>query len=115
MTMRELSQLRYLRREIEREREELAGRVRERPASAAHAAETAETCGRIAVRLEQHIAERDRLEAYIAAVPDSLTRQAFILRFSEGLSWRAVAYRIGGGNTVGSVKMLVRRYLKQHP
>jgi len=114
MTMRELSQLRYLRREIEREREELAGRVRERPASAAHAAETAETCGRIAVRLEQHIAERDRLEAYIAAVPDSLTRQALVLRFSDGLSWRAVAYRIGGGNTADGIRMQCVRYLQRN-
>lgn len=114
MTMRELSQLRYLRREIEREREELAGRARERPVSSYHAAETAETCGRIAVRLEQHIAERDRLETYIAAIDDSLTRQAFVLRFSDGLSWRAVAYRIGGGNTADGIRMQCVRYLRKN-
>ena len=114
MTMRELSQLRHLRREIEREREQLAGLVRERPISAAHAAETAEQCRRIAVRLEQHIAERDRLEAYIAAIPDSLTRQAFLLRFVDGLSWQAVACWIGGGNTADGIRMQCFRYLRRN-
>lgn len=87
MTMRELSQLRYLRREVEREH----GKMRER-----------------------HTAEIARLEAYITAVDDSLTRQAFVLRFSEGLSWRAVAYRIGGGNTADGIRMLCVRYLRKN-
>lgn len=97
MTLRELNQLWYLRREIELDRERLAVLVRERPSSAAQMEE-------IAAKMEQHIAERDRLEAYIAAVGDSLTRQAFTLRFMDGLSWRAVAYRIGGGNTADEIR-----------
>ena len=111
MTLRELNQLRYLRQELPADRRRLAALVRERPDNPA---ETAEICGRIAERMKRCSAEIARLEAYITAIDDSLTRQAFVLRFSDGLSWRAVAYRIGGGNTVGSVKMLVRRYLKQH-
>lgn len=112
MTLHELNQLRYLRRELPADRRRLTALVRERPDTPA---ETAEICGRIAERMKRCAVEIARLEAYITAIDDSLTRQAFILRFIDGLSWRAVAYRIGGGNTVGSVKMLVRRYLKQHP
>lgn len=113
MTMRELSQLRYLRREIELEREQLAGLVRERPVSAVHVAETAEKCRRLAARMEQHIAERDRLETYIAVIEDSLTRQAFVLRFVDGLSWQAVAYRIGGGNTADGIRKRCQRYVQK--
>lgn len=114
MTIHELSQLRHLRREIDFEREQLSGLVRERPISAAHVAETAEKCRRLAERMEQHIAERDRLEAYITGINDSLTRQAFILRFSDGLSWRAVACRIGGGNTADGIRMQCCRYLRKN-
>lgn len=113
MTLRELSQLRYLRREVDLDRERLAGLVRERPASAAHASEIAEKCGQIVVKMEQRIAERDRLEAYIAAIDDSLTRQAFKLRFMDGLSWRAVAYRIGGGNTADGIRKRCQRYVRR--
>lgn len=112
MTLHELNQLRYLRQELPTDRRRLAALVRERPDNPV---EMAEICGRIVLRMKRCSAEIDRLEAYIAAIDDSLTRQAFVLRFTDGLSWQAVAYRIGGGNTVGSVKMLVRRYLKQHP
>jgi len=112
MTLHELNQLRYLRQELPADRRRLTALVRKCPDNPA---ETAEICGRIAERMKRCAVEIVRLEAYITAIDDSLTRQAFVLRFSDGLSWRAVAYRIGGGNTVGSVKMLVRRYLKQHP
>lgn len=112
MTLHELNQLRYLRQELSTDRRRLAALVKERPDNPA---EMAEICGRIAERMKRCSAEIERLEAYIAAIDDSLTRQAFVLRFTDGLSWQAVAYRIGGGNTVGSVKMLVWRYLKRHP
>lgn len=56
--------------------------------------------------------EQLRLEEYIASVPDSLTRQIFTLRFIECLSWAKVAARIGGGNTDTAVRLRVYRYLK---
>lgn len=57
------------------------------------------------------LTERNRLERYIADVPDSLTRQIMTLRFINGLSWWQVAYSIGGNNTGDSVRMNVKRYL----
>ncbi len=55
--------------------------------------------------------ERARLERYIAAITDSLTRQVFIERFVNGKTWQGVADAIGG-NTEYSVKKLCYRYLK---
>ena len=57
------------------------------------------------------LTERNRLERYIANVPDSLTRQIMTLRFINGLGWWQVAYSIGGNNTGDSVRMNVKRYL----
>lgn len=49
------------------------------------------------------------LEGYIAGIEDSLTRQIFLLRYVEGLSWQQVAARVNGSEA--SVKMAVKRYL----
>lgn len=65
----------------------------------------------IAAKQQQCIHERNRLERYIADIPDSLTRQIFTLRFINGLTWYQVAMYIGGGNTEASVKMTCYRYL----
>ena len=58
------------------------------------------------------LTERNRLERYIANVPDSLTRQIMTLRFINGHGWWQVAYSIGGNNTGDSVRMNVKRYLE---
>ena len=57
--------------------------------------------------------ERNRLERYIADIPDSLTRQIFALRFINGLSWVHIALDVGGGNTEEGVRKRVYRYLEQ--
>ncbi len=67
----------------------------------------------ITAKQQQCIYERSRLERYINGIQDSLTRQIFTLRFINGLSWRQVADHIGGGNTEDSVKKTCYRYLKQ--
>ena len=67
----------------------------------------------IAAKQIQRIHERQRLERYIAGVPDSLTRSIFQLRFSNGLPWSQVAASIGGGNTTESVKKRCYRYLNE--
>lgn len=62
---------------------------------------------------EKRVVEQQRLERYIASVDDSLTRQVMELRFSAQLSWNAVAARIPG-SSVGSLKMMLGRYLERH-
>lgn len=84
MTLKELSQLYYLNREIEM----------------------------LNNRLEQCNIELARLNDYIAGCPDSLTRQILSYRFIDGLSWDQVAAHIGG-ITPAAAKMTVYRYIRE--
>ena len=131
MTLRELSQLYYLNREIERDKRELE-RLKWKSVSPRvqrmtgmphgnghenimemHIAAIADLEGIIRAKMTQCIYERNRLERYIADIPDSLTRQIFALRFINGMSWVQVAMHVGGSNTEDSVKKTCYRYLEK--
>ncbi len=131
MTLKELSQLYYLTREIEadqkrlEELERLAGspsisNLTGMPHAPSRndskvermAAEIVDLQAIIAARQIQCIHERARLERWISEIPDSLTRQIFTLRFAECMSWTEVSVHIGGGNTDEGVRKRVYRYLK---
>lgn len=131
MTVKELSQLYWLNREIEADQARLAelenkvlslsspklSAVSGTKSNAKstkierYVAEIVDLEAIIAAKQLQCIHERNRLERWIVAVPDSLLRQIFTLRFINGLSWLQVAMHIGGGNTEAGVKMLCYRYL----
>lgn len=133
MTLQELSQLYYLNREIERDKkrlEELRAqscslsgvKMSETPPSRAsfsgssierYIAEIVDLEAIISAKLTQCLHERNRLERYIADIPDSLTRQIFTLRFINGLTWLQVAYSLGGNNTADSVRMICHRYIRR--
>lgn len=70
----------------------------------------AERC--IADKQVRYIREWAKLEQYIAAIPDSLTRQILTLRFVDGESWGRIAFEMGGNNTAESVRTRVYRCLK---
>ncbi len=131
MTLKELSQLYYLNREIERDQERLE-KLRARvsapgspnydgmPKSPSfenrlerYIAEMVDLEAIIQAKITQCLHERNRLERYISEIPDSLTRQIFQLRFINGLTWVQIAFSVGGGNTEGSVKMICYRYIKK--
>lgn len=130
MTLKELSQLYHLNREIEmdiRRLQELESRVgpgvqvitgMPRGTGVADkvgdcAAEIADLRGIIEAKQRQCLYERNRLERYISCIGDSLLRQIFTYRFVNGLPWSQVAAYVGGGNTEGNVRMLCYRYLRQ--
>ena len=131
MTLKELSQLYYLNREIERDQERLE-QLRARvsapgspnydgmPKSPSfenrlerYIAEMVDLEAIIQAKITQCLHERNRLERYIAEIPDSLTRQIFQLLFINGLTWVQIAFSVGGGNTEGSVKMICYRYINK--
>lgn len=131
MNLHDLSQLYWLRREIKLDEErlrELESRAYNAPGSGAagggrqpessrterYALELAAIHATVAAKQAQCVAERQRLETYIAGIDDSLTRQIYTLRFVDGLTWEQVAARIGGGNTADSVRMACYRYLRAH-
>jgi len=64
-------------------------------------------------RLDELMEKREELEEYIATVPDSMIRMILTLRYVNGLSWSQVAAHIGGGNTADSVRMMHNRFLQE--
>ena len=131
MTLKELSQLYYLNREIERDQERLeqlrtsvsapgAPNYDGMPKSPSfenrlerYIAEIVDLEAIIQAKITQCLHERNRLERYIAEIPDSLTRQIFQLRFINGLTWVQIAFSVGGGSTEEGVRKRVYRHLEQ--
>lgn len=128
MTLKELSQLYYLKREIEIDRQRLAElrleaqspsspNITGMPKGTSTESTLERKCERV-LRLDAIISakiarcerEMERLENYIADIPDSLTRQIFTLRFIRGYTWQQVANRCGGYNTANTVKKRCYRY-----
>lgn len=77
---------------------------------------------RKAKRLERQLKRRlDELmdlttEAYkyIDGIEDSITRQAIMLKYVNGLSWTQTAAHIGGGNTAEGLRKRVQRFFKEN-
>lgn len=128
MTLKELSQLYYLKREIEMDQRRLRElEVKALPGAQVitgvphdsgvadivgrYAAEIADLRGIIEAKHQQCLYERSRLERYIADIDDSLLRQIFTYRFVNGLPWFQVAESVGGKNSAEGVKKRVIRYL----
>ena len=53
---------------------------------------------------------RDEAVEYIYSIPDSLTRQIIYYRCVSLMSWRRVAYEVGGYNTEESVRKIYDRF-----
>jgi hypothetical protein len=130
VTIKELSQLYYLNREIERDKARLdelyakatsaaptvtgmprASGVTDRVSK--YAAEIADLKGIIDANVQRCFYELNRLNRYTNGISDSLTRTIFQLRFVSGLSWDQVSACVGGRNTPESVRKRVMRYLKK--
>lgn len=131
MTLKELSQLYHLNKEITKDQERLdALRHKSFPLGSKltgmpgggnfvqsvidkNTVEVIDLEGIIEAKVKQCLHERNRLERYISDISDSLTRQIFTLRFINGMSWVQVAHHIGGGNTEDGVKKICYRYINK--
>lgn len=132
MTVKELSQLYYLNREIEdcqRKLEELemqrgigspdmdgmphAKGVKESQVEQL-AAEIVDLKAIIHAKRIECIHERNRLERLIISIPDSLVRQIFEYRFADCMGWAEVARRVGGATVMdeSTVRKICYRYLE---
>ena len=131
MTLKELSQLYYLKREIEDLKDKISKledkatdtsvKITGMPRGAGAGdkigravAELDYYKAKLTNRLEQCYIEVIRLDDYISACPDSLTRQILTYRFVNGLSWNQVAAHIGHTVTVWSVKDTAYRYIRNN-
>lgn len=124
-----LSQLRYLKGEIDDLSQRIAelelmaqggaGRVTGMPRGGRRADRVAECAVKIAdlrhkmdERRLDCMEELARLYEFIDDIPDSLTRQIFMLRYIDGLSWQQIAFRVGEGDEQYP-RRVHNRYLKQ--
>ena len=114
MTELELAQLPLLSREIEQVQARLQGPYLD-PAAYCQSVRrvVAEHRAWMEELLEQRIAERDRLEGYIAAIEDEQTRLVFAYRFAASMPWKAVAARLGGSLTAAECSKIAGRHLEQ--
>ena len=112
MTLKELSQLYYLRKELDalkRRRRALRSSADALPGwnpdgvtRASGGASRVETVASLLADIDAMIQEQERrclrerrrLEKYIAGIEDSQTRTIFALRFIEGLNWNQIADQI---------------------
>ena len=127
MTIRDFSQLLYLRKEImvEQERlEELERAVEMKQISFpnipdihlqsvdSETLDEIEHCKQLIERcMKKSIQEYKKLILYISKMDDSIIRQIIFLRFIQGHTWVQVAAEIGGGNSPDGIRMMVKRYL----
>ncbi len=129
MTKNELEQIYYLNRELkmwERELAELKAQslVRSPQLSAVRSQNISDKVGDRAQKkadLEAFIkAKKDELQdardkalRYIADIPDSLTRMIIYYHCVSLMSWRRVAYEVGGANTEESVRKIYTRFFER--
>ena len=68
----------------------------------------------ISTRQTLIVLEQDKLERYISTIGDSFTRQIFIFRFVQGLSWEQVASSLDRAEKWESIKQICYRYVRNH-
>lgn len=110
MTQKELEQLYFLRGEIRMHDKALKNLEREY--EAAHWPEKVQEVREIIEGMRRRCAAQlDSLERWLAAVPDDFMREVLTLRYSDGLTWKNAAIKLGGGNNSGTLRMAASRYL----
>lgn len=130
MTIKELSRLYTLNKEIEQDKHKLTELTTSATDTSvkitglphingisnktALACDIADIKATVEAKIQLSIVEYNKLNRYIASVDDSLIRQIIALRFVKGLKWRDVAQNIGGGNSESSVQMALNRYLSKN-
>lgn len=129
LTIKELSQLYYLNREIEQDARRLmeleaaatgvSAKITGMPHvsgisdKAALAAEIADAKTELEAKHRLCVVEYNRLNRFVAGIDDSFMRQIISLRYINGFTWRQVAFHIGGGNTEESIRQRHKRFFEE--
>lgn len=129
MTLKELSQLYYLKRDIKDLKQRISGLEDNATDTSAkmtgmpHTGKSCDKIGRCSAeiiyyksvlneKLKEYTAEFIRLFNYISACPDSLTRLILKYRFIDGMSWPQVAAKTGISEY--AVKQIAYRYIRKN-
>ena len=119
MTKKELVQLYYLNREIMHDTEELVNlKIENRGNAKTEWEKRKERMIRkrekeLVLKIRSCTELRDKVKGFIDNIDDSLVRQVLHYRYSKCMTWRQVAYVIGGRNTEESVRKIAERYLQK--
>ncbi len=119
MTKKELTQLYYLNREIMHDTEELVNlKIENRSTGETEWEKRKEKMIKkrekeLVLKIRACTGLRDKAKGFIDGIDDSLVRQVLHYRYSKCMTWRQVAYVIGGRNTEESVRKIAERYLKK--
>lgn len=119
MTKKELVQLYYLNREIMHDTEELVNlKIENRGNAETEWEKRKEWMIRkrekeLVLKIRSCTELRDKVKGFIDNIDDSLVRQVLHYRYSKCMTWRQVAYVIGGRNTEESVRKIAERYLQK--
>lgn len=66
---------------------------------------------RIERLVEQQKREAEKIMEWIQSIDDPMVQVIMHARYIRGMSWTAVAHRIGGGNTAENIRQVHWRYL----
>lgn len=123
MTNKQLSQLRYLKKEIKMHQERLTElqALAEIKSSVITGMPISKSISdKIGYSVIKIIAMKDTLSKlceeltdYIESVDDPIVRLILTYRYVNNYSWQKTAFKIGGGNTVQGLRMRLYRYFKK--
>lgn len=123
MTNKQLSQLRYLKKEIKMHQERLTElqALAEIKSSVITGMPISKSISdKIGYSVIKIIAMKDTLSKlceeltdYIKSVDDPIVRLILTYRYVSNFSWQKTAFKIGGGNTVQGLRMRLYRYFKK--
>lgn len=116
MTIRELSQITRIRKEIMTEQavlEYMKSTISIQSTNEAKEKNLKAMQQTIDTKIDFLTAEIIRIQDYIYTIDDSLARDIMLTKFVQGLSWKQTADKIGGGNTVDSIRKIVYRATKK--
>lgn len=131
MTKKELSQLRHLNREIEKDKRRLKELESASEGGTGKLSGMPHVTGEnrklenytmmidaqktiIEQKIKQTIVLYVELTAYVDSVEDILIREILRERYINGKSWNAVAIKVGGNNTADGCRMAANRFLERH-
>lgn len=132
MTLKELNQLYYLERLIERDSDTVdrlesallggSSALTHMPHAPGVSDRVGDTVSKIIdlkkqleIRIASYNLIKARIASFIDSIEDTHIKLIFLLRFVDGCTWNEVAYAISGNNTENSVKKICYRYLKSCP
>lgn len=114
MTEKNLSELKYLLKEIAMYKSRLCDlEAYKKKATDRQKVEIDVLKAKITAKMTECLALYDKINEFISSIKDSLLRMIISLRFINSLSWEQIAAHIGGQNTADGIRKIYSRYAQR--